>query len=170
MSETRSDVRVDIVPYEPSHREAFQRLNEAWISRHFRLEPPDTRVLEAPREQILDKGGDIIVAVRAGDVVGVCALLRVDGDTFELAKMAVAESARGHGVGFLVGQEAIRRARAAGASRLILESNTVLTPAIALYRKLGFVEVTGVHSEYARCNIHMELDLTSSSRSASARR
>jgi GNAT superfamily N-acetyltransferase len=161
MSETRSDVRVEIVPYEPSHRAAFQRLNEAWISRYFRIEPPDTRVLEAPQEQILDKGGDIIVAASAGDVVGVCALLRVDGDTFELAKMAVAESARGHGVGFLVGQEAIGRARAAGASRLILESNTVLTPAIALYRKLGFVEVTGVHSEYARCNIHMALQLQS---------
>jgi len=58
-----------------------------------------------------------------------------------------------------VGQEAIRRVRAAGASRLILESNTVLTPAIALYRKLGFVEVSGIPSEYSRCNIHMELKL-----------
>ena len=154
-----NDARVDIVPYEPAHQDAFRRLNEAWISRYFRIEPPDTRVLAAPQQEILDKGGQIIVAVRAGDVVGVCALLRVDGDTFELVKMAVDESARGHGVGLLVGQEAIRRATAAGASRLILESNTVLSPAIALYRKLGFVEVTGIPSEYSRCNIHMELDL-----------
>jgi ribosomal protein S18 acetylase RimI-like enzyme len=50
-------------------------------------------------------------------------------------------------------------ARAAGASRLILESNTILTPAISLYRKLGFTEFTGVPSEYNRCNIHMELAL-----------
>jgi len=154
-----NDGRVAIVPYEPAHHHPFRRLNEAWISRHFRIEPPDTRVLAAPQQEILDKGGHIIVAARQGAVVGVCALLRVDGDTFELAKMAVAESARGHGVGFLVGQEAIRRARAAGASRLILESNTVLTPAIALYRKLGFVEVTGIPSEYSRCNIHMEMKL-----------
>jgi len=116
-------------------------------------------VLAAPQQEILDQGGEIIVAVRAGEVVGVCALLRVDGDTFELVKMAVAESARGLGIGFLVGQEAIRRARAAGVSRLILESNTVLAPAIALYRKLGFAEVTGIPSEYSRCNIHMELKL-----------
>jgi len=159
MSAPLDDGRVDIVPYELAHHDAFRRLNEAWISRYFRIEPPDTRVLAAPQREILDKGGQIIVAVRQGDVVGVCALLRVDGDTFELAKMAVAENARGHGVGFLVGQEAIRRARAAGASRLILESNTVLTPAIALYRKLGFVEVTGIASEYSRCNIHMEMML-----------
>jgi len=154
-----NDERVEIVPYEPAHHDAFRRLNEAWIGRYFRIEPPDTRVLAAPQQEILDKGGQIIVAVREGSVVGVCALLRVDGDTFELAKMAVAESARGHGIGFLVGQEAIRRVRAAGASRLILESNTVLTPAIALYRKLGFVEVSGIPSEYSRCNIHMELKL-----------
>ena len=159
MSAQPDDARVELVPYEPTHQDAFRRLNEAWISRYFRIEPPDTRVLAAPQQEILDKGGQIIVAVRAGDVVGVCALLRVDGDTFELVKMAVAESARGHGVGFLVGQEAIRRARAAGASRLILESNTVLSPAIALYRKLGFVEVAGIPSEYSRCNIHMELTL-----------
>ena len=160
-SERVDDGPVDVVPYEPSHHDAFRRLNEAWISRYFRIEAPDTRVLEAPREQILDKGGHILVAVRNGEAVGVCALLRVDEGTFELAKMAVAEHARGYGVGARLGEAAIATARAAGASRLILESNTILTPAIALYRKLGFVEVTGVHSEYARCNIHMELPLHS---------
>jgi GNAT superfamily N-acetyltransferase len=150
---------VTVVPYEPSHREAFKRLNEAWISRYFRLEEPDTRVLEAPQEQILDKGGHILVAVRDGEAIGVCALLRVDDATFELAKMAVAEHARGLGAGYLLGEAAKTAARAAGASRVILESNTVLTPAISLYRKLGFTEFTGVPSEYSRCNIHMELQL-----------
>ena len=155
-----SDGRVSVVPYDASHHEAFRRLNEAWISRYFRLEAPDLRVLEAPQEQILDKGGHILVAVRDGEPIGVCALLRVDDQTFELAKMAVAEHARGLGAGYLLGEAAKARARAAGASRLILESNTVLEPAIALYRKLGFTEFTGAPSEYDRCNIHMALDLS----------
>jgi GNAT superfamily N-acetyltransferase len=159
MSAPPGDERIQLVPYEATHHDAFRRLNEAWITRYFRIEPPDTRMLAAPQQEILDQGGQIVVAMRAGDVVGVCALLRVDADTFELVKMAVADSARGLGIGFLVGQEAIRRARTAGASRLILESNTVLIPAIALYRKLGFVEVSGIPSEYSRCNIHMELKL-----------
>jgi GNAT superfamily N-acetyltransferase len=150
---------VEIVPYEPAHQEAFRLLNEAWISRYFRIEPRDRRALEAPQEEILDKGGQIVVAVLGSDVVGVCALLRLDDETYELAKMAVAEHVRGYGIGLLVGQAAVERARQAGASRLILESNTVLTPAIALYRKLGFTEFTGVPSEYDRCNIHMELRL-----------
>ena len=159
MNERARDVRVEVVPYEPKYGDAFRSLNEAWISRYFRIEEPDTRVLEAPQEQILDKGGHILVAIRDGEPIGVCALLRVDDATFELAKMAVAEHARGLGAGSLLGESAKVTARAAGASRLILESNTVLTPAIALYRKLGFTEVTAVPSEYNRCNIHMELDL-----------
>jgi GNAT superfamily N-acetyltransferase len=159
MSERIDDATVNVVPYEAKYHDAFRRLNEAWIGRHFRIEEPDTRVLEAPQEKILDKGGHILVALRDGEPIGVCALLRVDADTFELAKMAVAEHARGVGAGFKLGEAAKQTARASGASRLILESNTVLTPAITLYRKLGFVEVHGAHSEYARCNIHMELRL-----------
>jgi GNAT superfamily N-acetyltransferase len=159
MRDAERDAPIEVVPYEPAHREAFRRLNEAWISRYFRIEPPDRRVLDAPQEEILDKGGRIIVAVRGSEVVGVCALLRVDSATFELVKMAVAEAAQGLGVGSRIGQAAIAVAREAGASRLILESNTILAPAIALYRKLGFTEVSGIPSEYSRCNIHMELEL-----------
>ena len=159
MSQRADDERVQVVSYQASHREAFQRLNEEWIRRYFRIEEPDRRVLEAPHEQILDKGGHILVAVRDGEPIGVCGLLRVDDSTFELAKMAVAEHARGLGAGFLLGEAAKETAREAGASRLILESNTILEPAIALYRKLGFTEFTGVPSEYDRCNIHMELSL-----------
>mgnify|MGYP003579387896 CR=1 FL=1 len=159
MSERTRDARVEVVPYEAKYQDAFRRLNEAWISRYFRIEEPDSRVLEAPKEKILDTGGHILVAVRDGEPIGVCALLRVDDSTFELAKMAGAEHARGLGAGYLLGEAAKATARDAGASRLILESNTILTPAITLYRKLGFTEFTGVPSEYNRCNIHMELDL-----------
>ena len=42
------------------------------------------------------------------------------------------------------------------ATRLYLESNTSLVPAISLYRKLWFREVTGGASPYARCDIRME--------------
>ena len=157
MSEPARNAHVQIVPYEAKYHDAFRRLNEAWISRYFRIEEPDTRVLEAPTQQILDKGGHILVALRDGEPIGVCALLRVDDATFELAKMAVAEHARGLGAGFLLGEAAKVTAREAGASRLILESNTILTPAITLYRKLGFTEFSGVPSEYDRCDIHMEL-------------
>jgi ribosomal protein S18 acetylase RimI-like enzyme len=50
----------------------------------------------------------------------------------------------------------IEKARQCGAEKIILQSNTILEPAINLYRKLGFEEVDTFPSEYKRSNIHME--------------
>ena len=76
---------------------------------------------------------------------------------FELAKMAVSPKFQGKGIGSVLGNAVIDKARDLGAKKIYLESNTVLGPAINLYRKLGFTKVTGVPSPYARCNIQMEL-------------
>jgi GNAT superfamily N-acetyltransferase len=77
--------------------------------------------------------------------------------------MAVDPQARGKGVGVALGVAVIEKARSLGASELYLESNTILEPAINLYRKLGFVEFVGEPSPYERCNIQMVLDLRSPS-------
>ena len=77
--------------------------------------------------------------------------------SFELAKMAVSPTAQGLGIGWLLGQACIERARSLGVRRLYLESNTRLKPAISLYHKLGFRKVAGPPSPYERCDIQMEL-------------
>jgi ribosomal protein S18 acetylase RimI-like enzyme len=74
--------------------------------------------------------------------------------------MAVDERARGKGIGWLLGTALLARAREVGATRVYLESNTILEPAINLYRKLGFEQVKGRASPYDRCNIQMEIWLT----------
>ncbi len=154
---TPGDMR--IVEYEPVHQASFKRLNEEWITRWFTLEKADHQALDHPEEYILTPGGQILMALLDAEAVGTCALLRRDNDSFELAKMSVAEHARGRGLGLLLGRAAIDRARQLGARRLFLESNTRLEPAINLYRKLGFREIKEAASPYARCNIQMELIL-----------
>ncbi|HEX2716632.1 MAG TPA: hypothetical protein VHM67_03070 [Gemmatimonadaceae bacterium] len=52
-------------------------------------------------------------------------------------------------------------ARSLGASQVELYSNTVLKPAISLYRSLGFVEVPLPHNDFERANIKMVLSLRS---------
>jgi hypothetical protein len=53
-------------------------------------------------------------------------------------------------------------ARNAGASRIIIVSNTVLAPALRLYRKHGFVEVPlESDGRYRRANIRLERELRS---------
>ena len=71
--------------------------------------------------------------------------------------MAVEERARGKGIGWRLGKAVLDRARDLGGTRVYLESNTILEPAIGLYRKLGFESVQSGASPYDRCNIQMEV-------------
>ena len=137
-----------IIDFAPQYADAFRDLNLAWIRQHWEPEEADIKALDHPREYILDPGGQILLAVKAGEVVGTAALLKMDDGGFELAKMTVAADARGLGIGKLLMKAAIERARALGARRLFLESNSVLDAAIQLYESTGFEYIEGVDSPY----------------------
>jgi DNA-binding MarR family transcriptional regulator/N-acetylglutamate synthase-like GNAT family acetyltransferase len=158
----RESKEVEIVEYEPKYQSAFKSLNEEWISTYFEMEEADYKALDNPKEYILDKGGKIIVALYQNEPVGVCALIKMNDANydFEMAKMAVSPNVQGKSIGWLLGQAVIKEAQEAGASKLYLESNTILKPAINLYYKMGFQKVAGHATPYKRCNIQMELDLT----------
>lgn len=153
---TREGNRITIVDYTPQYQQAFRKLNEQWITTYFKMEETDYKSLDHPQEYILDKGGHIFMALYGDTAVGACALIPMDATTFELAKMAVAPEMQGRHIGWLLGQAVVEKARALGAKKLYLESNTILNPAIQLYHKLGFQKITGVPSPYERCNIQME--------------
>lgn len=162
LKKERESMEVEVVAYQPQYKEAFIALNEEWISTYFKLEEADYKVLNNPDQSIIGKGGHIFVALYQGEAVGVCALLRDTHPdyTFELAKMAVSPMVQGKGAGWLLAKAVVAKAIALGAQNLYLESNTLLKPAINLYRKLGFKEVPGCGSAYERCNIQMVLDFS----------
>lgn len=157
----RESKDVEIVEYEPKYQSAFRNLNEEWISNYFEMEETDYKSLDNPQEYILDKGGKILVALYKNEPLGVCALIKMNDKDydFEMAKMAVSPKAQGKSIGWLLGQAIINSAKELGASKLYLESNTILKPAINLYYKLGFVKISGRPTPYQRANIQMELDL-----------
>ena len=157
----RESSRVRIINYQPKYHEAFKELNKEWISRYFKMEEADYKALDNPKKYILDRGGHILVALYHDEPVGVCALIKMDDPKYdyELAKMAVASSARGLSIGFLLGKAILEKAKKTGASVLYLESNTILIPAIHLYHKLGFKKIAGHPTPYDRCNIQMELKI-----------
>jgi GNAT superfamily N-acetyltransferase len=144
---------------------AFRKLNEEWILRHFVLERKDEEALADPRGSILDAGGRIFFAVTEAGPVGCCALLAMEPGEFEVAKMAVTESAQGLGVGRRLLTAVIEEARVAGVKRLYLETNRKLTPALRLYESCGFRHLAAdqiTDSPYARANVFMELWLQGS--------
>ncbi|MEN4759234.1 helix-turn-helix domain-containing GNAT family N-acetyltransferase [Chryseobacterium sp. C39-AII1] len=158
---TRESKEVEIVEYEEKYQQAFKDLNQEWISTYFEMEEADYKVLDHPKEYILDKGGKILVALYQNEPIGVCALIKMNDPKydFEMAKMAVSPRVQGKSIGWLLGQAIVKKAKEMGGSTLYLESNTILGPAINLYYKLGFEKVAGNPSPYKRANIHMVLDL-----------
>ncbi|WJS94436.1 helix-turn-helix domain-containing GNAT family N-acetyltransferase [Flavobacterium johnsoniae] len=155
----RESKNVEIVAYDSKYKKAFKDLNVEWISTYFEMEESDYKALDNPEEYIINKGGEILVALYDNEPVGVCALIKsnVADYDFEMAKMAVSPKAQGKSIGWLLGKAIAEKAKELGAKKIYLESNTILKPAINLYYKLGFEKVFGLETPYKRCNIQMEL-------------
>jgi GNAT superfamily N-acetyltransferase len=151
---------MQIVDFRPDLAGAFKALNEAWITHYFRLEPKDEEILSDPQGKIIEGGGRIVFVVEDGAAIGCCALMALPGGGFEVAKMAVAEPHKGRGLGRALMAACVERARAAGAPRLYLETNSALAPALSLYRSFGFQQIHPAQpSPYARADVVMELRL-----------
>ncbi|GGG48076.1 hypothetical protein GCM10011414_17280 [Croceivirga lutea] len=156
-----SITKVKIVPFESKYASAFKAINQAWIEEYFKMEASDFKALDHPKENIIAKGGYIAIALLDDEVVGVCGLIKMNDTEFdyELAKMGVTPKAQGKKVGIQLGQHILNVAKERGAKKIYIESNTILKPAIQLYRKMGFVEINGIKSPYERCNIQLVLEL-----------
>jgi putative acetyltransferase len=149
-----------IVTYRPEFREAFERLNRAWLEAHSLLEPADLEFLDHPEVHILSSGGEIFCALQDGEVVGTCAAIRISPSVFELAKLAVAPVAQGRGLGRQLSERVLSFARNAGASKIELTSHTALVQAIRLYESLGFqCEPMPPDIRYQTANVYMTLSL-----------
>jgi N-acetylglutamate synthase-like GNAT family acetyltransferase len=148
--------------FQAGDEQAFRTLNEAWITKYFRLEDKDRETLEDPDGHILSRGGQIFMALRNGQCIGCCGLIALTGGSMEVAKMAVAESERGQGIGRKLLDSAIDYAREHSVRRLYLETNSLLTNAIRLYESAGFKRLPAERiqpSPYARANVYMEMNL-----------
>lgn len=153
----------NVITYDSKYMPDFVSLNEEWITKYFKIEESDRIQLHRLQENILDVGGEVFFIIEDGQAVATCAMVP-HGGKFELAKMAVRPDQRGKGYGDVLMQTAIDWSRKRGLKEIFLLSNTVLEPAIALYKKHGFKTVNlGPHPDYERCNIEMHLDLSEKS-------
>ena len=152
---------IRIVEYSPEFKNDFKRLNLEWIEKFFVVEEHDIEQLEHADENIIAVGGRIFFAqdISSGEILGTVALIKETDTVYELAKMAVVPKAQGRKIGKLLMQHLIDEVRKTTATKIYLGSNTILTPALNLYRSFGFEEVKDFKSPYQRANIKMELIL-----------
>jgi ribosomal protein S18 acetylase RimI-like enzyme len=84
--------------------------------------------------------GCLLLAME-GDVPAGCVGLRDLGDgTCEMKRLYVTPAHRGRGTGRLLVEEVIHRAETLGYRRMVLDTLSEMTGALALYRGYGFVE------------------------------
>lgn len=150
-------MQVQIIDYQPIYKENFKQLNVEWIEKYFTVEPHDLDQLDDPEGYIISQGGKILLAQLGNSIVGTCALIKTGDTSYELAKMAVSPQHQGLGIGKKLCQQAINEAQKLGATYLYLESNQKLTPALTLYKSLGFVEVPIGDTPFARANFKAEM-------------
>ena len=150
-------MEVQLIDYQPAYKEAFKQLNIAWIEKYFKVEPHDLEQLDDPEGYIISQGGQIFLAKVGSTMVGTCALIKTGETSYELAKMAVSPDYQGLGIGKKLCEKAIETARNLGATYLYLESNQKLTPALTLYKSVGFVEVPIGETPFARANFKAEM-------------
>lgn len=150
---------VQIIDYNPSHHDAFKKINIDWIADKFVVEDVDIEVLDNPDKYILNNGGHIFMAEYDNKLVGTCSLTNEGNGVYELTKMGVDKNYRGLKIGFLLGEATVNKAKELGAKKLVLHSNKEgSAAAIELYKKLGFVEVPMGNVQWKKANIQMEIE------------
>ena len=136
----------------PADAAAVEALTLAAYSEYERImEPGAWRGLDGAVRAALASGvpAERIVAERGGRVIGSVMLFPPRADAYsglaaratwpELRLLAVAREARGLGVGRLLVDECVRRARLAGAREIGLHTSASMRAARALYEAMGFV-------------------------------
>jgi ribosomal protein S18 acetylase RimI-like enzyme len=94
------------------------------------------------------------------EVVGTVALIRMNDQEFELAKMVVSPKFQGYKIGDKLLEASIEYSKRLGRKRIILETNTRQFQAIKMYQKWGFYDIPlDPNSHFARANVRMQLDL-----------
>lgn len=151
---------ITVIPFEEKYSLDFKHLNLEWLRQYFAVEPYDEYQLSHPRLEVIEKGGYIFLAKEEQNIIGTVALMKENARSFEITKMSVTKDSQGKGISKLLMDACIKMAKDKKWDRLFLYSNTLLVPAIQLYRRYGFNEIPlESDSQYYRTNIKMELKL-----------
>lgn len=130
-----------IVPYAPQYRDAFVALNTAWLTRFYWVEPFDQYAMDHIEELIAQGAMTFFALDDEGKVLATCTAMPLEGNTWEICKLAARGQYTGTGAGSAVLLAAMHYAEEHGAEKEVLISCRSLKPAIHLYKKFGFREV-----------------------------
>jgi len=125
------------------------------VLREYDLKPDPAATdvdLKDIEQSYFERGGAFyVLEEKDGSIIGAYGLYPVDKATCELRKMYLHGSYRGKGLGKLLLEDALSKARQIGFKKMTLETASVLKEAISLYKSYGFVEYEPQHMS-SRCD------------------
>ena len=125
----------------------FQGFSEELASLPGKYAPPRGRLL-------LALSGDL-----SGETIGCVALRPFADDACEMKRLYIREPWRRMGVGRGLAQAIIDAAREIGYARMVLDTLAHMTPAVTLYRSLGFQEIPAYYDNPIPGATYFELKL-----------
>jgi N-acetylglutamate synthase-like GNAT family acetyltransferase len=102
------------------------------------MDDKDRLILGDPLGRVLKAGGEIFFIVGSEATLGCCALLPLENQSWELAKMAVAKEHRGCGIGRRLLHHVVEYAKENGAHKLSLKTSSLLQPRDSFIQISGF--------------------------------
>ncbi|MFA6394079.1 MAG: GNAT family N-acetyltransferase [Patescibacteria group bacterium] len=92
------------------------------------------------RKTYIKNGGEFIVATLNNKIIGMGALKRIDKITAEIKRMRVKPEFQGRGIGKMILDKLIEKAKEVGCKKLVLDTGIKQVPAQGLYQSRGFKE------------------------------
>lgn len=147
---------MEIIKYQPKYKKDFVRLNKAWIEKYFKMEQEDYDVLNNV-DHLIENGAMVFFAVENDNVQATGMTMPLSNGDWEICKLGADNNYQGKGIGSAVFKACLEYAAANGAKRIIIVSNTILKPALHIYKKFGFKEIPMDNTHhYERENIQLE--------------
>jgi len=104
--------------------------------------------------------GRLLIAEYRGQLAGCVALHKLEPEICEMKRLYLRPQLRGRGVGRALAEAVIAEARAIGYRKMRLDTVEPAMPnAVAMYRRLGFVEIDPYRANPIAGALYMELGL-----------
>ncbi len=147
---------MEIIKFKERYRKDFIDFNTDWIVSNFGfLEKEDLETFDNI-DEIIENKGMVFFAVEGEVPLAACMAHPLENDTWEICKLCSNKNHPHKGAGSAVFEACMEWAKAHGAKKLFLISNSKLKPALHIYEKFGFREVKLKDCSYIRGDIAFE--------------
>src|SRR5213080_318981 len=138
---------------------ALFREYESWLGLSLCFQNFETELAELPGAYA-KPDGRLLLARHNDELAGCVALRQLSDRTCEMKRLFVRDTFRGKGIGRLLIETIIRKAKEIGYERMLLDTLPPrMNDAIALYRSIGFKEIAPYYDNPVEGAIFMELSL-----------